>query len=122
MGKLGKLAILLVLGLSLAAPQAGWAAPSSAQARDDRDEMDCTRKVKLSAATKKRLDQIYHRIYMDYLDMIHTYASAGALTESQKRTRMAMLKNYVQTFKWRNYQWCSEHERDEWEEEWFNAD
>jgi hypothetical protein len=89
---------------------------------DDWSEQDCTRKVNFSTATKQRLDSIYQRIYMDYVDLIETYAWSGALSQAQKTTRLNMLKHYIETFHKRNYQWCSEHERDEWEEEWYNND
>ncbi|WP_458415106.1 DUF2680 domain-containing protein [Schinkia sp. CFF1] len=85
-------------------------------------EMDCTKNIKLTRAQMRRLDQIYHRIYRDYVDLIETYAWAGALTTEQKITRYKMLRNYIETFKKRKYQWCSEHEADEWEEEWYNND
>lgn len=97
-------------------------APYQAEGRDDDGEMDCTARVKMSWATKKRLDQIYHEIYMDYYSLIETYSWAGALTRSQKETRLRMLKHYINRIKRANYQWCSEHEPDEWEEEWYNAD
>lgn len=85
-------------------------------------DLDCTKDIPFTLAQKKRLDQIYHRIYMDYIDLIETYAWAGALTQDQKLIRYKMLKNYVLTFPKRNYKWCSEYEEDEWEEEWFNSD
>ena len=85
-------------------------------------DLTCTKEIPYTAAQKKRLDQIYHRIYMDYIDLIETYAWAGALTQDQKLIRYNMLKNYVLTFQKRNYKWCSEYEEDEWEEEWFNSD
>ncbi len=85
-------------------------------------DLTCTKEIPYTVAQKKRLDQIYHRIYMDYIDLIETYAWAGALTQDQKLIRYNMLKNYVLTFQKRNYKWCSEYEEDEWEEEWFNSD
>lgn len=85
-------------------------------------EMDCTKDIPYTLAQKQRLDQIYHRIYMDYIALIETYAWAGALTQEQKQIRYKMLKNYVLTFPKRNYKWCSEYEEDEWEEEWYNSD
>jgi hypothetical protein len=85
-------------------------------------DLTCTKEIPYTVAQKKRLDQIYHRIYMDYIDLIETYAWAGALTQDQKLIRYTMLKNYVLTFQKRNYKWCSEFEEDEWEEEWFNID
>ncbi len=85
-------------------------------------DLTCTKNIPYTEAQKKRLDQIYHRIYMDYIDLIETYAWAGALTQDQKLIRYNMLKNYVLTFQKRNYKWCSEYEEDEWEEEWFNSD
>lgn len=85
-------------------------------------DLDCTKDIPFTVTQKKRLDQIYHQIYMDYIDLIETYAWAGALTQDQKITRYKMLKNYILTFQKRNYKWCSEHEEDEWEEEWFNID
>lgn len=85
-------------------------------------DLTCTKDVPFTAAQKKRLDQIYHRIYMDYIDLIETYAWSGAITQDQKLIRYKMLKNYVLTFQKRNYKWCSEYEEDEWEEEWFNSD
>ncbi|MED4205247.1 DUF2680 domain-containing protein [Neobacillus mesonae] len=85
-------------------------------------DLDCTHDIRYTEAQKKRLDAIYHRIYMDYLELIETYAYAGALTQEQKLVRMAMLKNYILTFQKRNYKWCSEWEEDEWEEEWYNSD
>jgi len=86
------------------------------------DDLNCTKDIQYTEAQKKRLDQIYHRIYSDYHDLIETYAWAGALTEEQKLVRHSMLKNYILTFAKRNYKWCSEWEEDEWEEEWFNID
>ncbi|HHY73650.1 MAG TPA: DUF2680 domain-containing protein [Bacillus bacterium] len=86
------------------------------------NEMDCTKKMKFTAAQMRRLDYIYYRIYRDYVDLIETYAWAGALTQEQKITRYRMLANYMKTFQQRKYQWCSEHEDDEWEEEWYNRD
>ncbi|CAH2713104.1 hypothetical protein BACCIP111895_00237 [Neobacillus rhizosphaerae] len=85
-------------------------------------DLTCTKDIPFTVAQKKRLDQIYHRIYMDYIDLIETYAWSGALTQDQKLIRYKMLKNYVLTFQKRNYKWCSEFEEDEWEEEWFNSD
>lgn len=85
-------------------------------------EMDCTKKVKLTWAQRKQLDQIYQRIYRDYSDLIKTYDQAGVLTPYQTKVRFNMLNNYIKTFYQRNYQWCSEHEADEWEEEWYNSD
>ena len=86
------------------------------------DDLNCTKDMQYTEAQKKRLDQIYHRIYTDYQDLIETYAWAGALTEEQKLVRHSMLKNYILTFAKRNYKWCSEWAEDEWEEEWFNID
>jgi hypothetical protein len=85
-------------------------------------EMNCTKNVKFSSAELKQLDQIYFRIYKDYVDLIEFYAWSGALTEDQKKLRYEMLKNYIKTFHQRKYRWCSEHESDEWEEEWYNND
>ncbi|MCM3568036.1 DUF2680 domain-containing protein [Neobacillus mesonae] len=85
-------------------------------------DLNCTKDIPYTLAQKQRLDQIYHRIYMDYLALIETYAWAGALTQDQKLLRYKMLRNYVLTFPKRNYKWCSEYEEDEWEEEWFNSD
>ncbi|NRD79213.1 DUF2680 domain-containing protein [Bacillus sp. BRMEA1] len=89
--------------------------------KEDSD-LVCTKDIRFTLAQKKRLDQIYHQIYMDYIDLIETYAWAGALTQDQKLIRYKMLKNYILTFQKRNYKWCSEYEEDEWEEEWFNND
>lgn len=86
------------------------------------DDLNCTKDMKYTEAQKKKLDEIYHKIYMDYLELIETYTAAGALTEDQKLVRYSMLKNYILTFAKRNYKWCSEWEEDEWEEEWFNID
>ena len=86
------------------------------------DDLNCTKDIKYTEEQKKRLDQIYHRIYKDYHDLIETYAWAGALTDEQKDVRHSMLKNYILTFAKRNYKWCSEWEEDEWEEEWYNID
>ncbi|UQD52255.1 DUF2680 domain-containing protein [Bacillus methanolicus] len=85
-------------------------------------EMNCTKKVKLSSAQLKQLDQIYYRIYSDYVDLIEFYSQSGALTQNQMKLRYKMLNNYIKTFYKRNYRWCSEHESDEWEEEWYNSD
>lgn len=85
-------------------------------------EMDCTKSVKYTWAQRKQLEQIYQRIYNDYSDLIKTYAKAGALTPYQTKIRYVMLHNYIKTFYQRNYKWCSEHESDEWEEEWYNND
>lgn len=85
-------------------------------------EMNCTRNAKLTSAQMKRLDAIYNRIYKDYADLIEAYAGSGALTQSQKILRYNMLNNYIKTFYKRGYKWCSEHESDEWEEEWYNND
>lgn len=85
-------------------------------------EMDCTKNIKFTSAQLKRLDYLYYRIYKDYIDLIETYAWAGALTQEQKITRYEMLNNYIKTFHERKYRWCSEHESDEWEEEWYNSD
>lgn len=85
-------------------------------------DLNCTKDIPYTPAQKRRLDQIYHRIYMDYINLIETYAWAGALTQDQKVLRYNMLKNYILTFQKRNYKWCSEHEEDEWEEEWYNND
>ncbi len=112
------LCLFLVLNTSLSAQPLKKTNPVN----DDWDEMDCTKNIKYKLATKKRLDQIYHRIYMDYLSLIETYAWSGALTTAQKEVRKKMLRNYILTFQRRNYQWCSEHEPDEWEEEWYNND
>ncbi|MBU8919486.1 DUF2680 domain-containing protein [Bacillus sp. FJAT-29953] len=86
------------------------------------NDLDCTKDIRFTEAQKKRLDQIYHQIYMDYISLIETYAWAGALTQDQKTIRYNMLKNYILTFQKRNYKWCSEYEEDEWEEEWYNSD
>lgn len=85
-------------------------------------EMNCTKKVKLTSAQLKQLDQIYYRIYSDYVDLIEFYSQSGALTQNQMKLRYKMLNNYIKTFYKRNYRWCSEHESDEWEEEWYNSD
>jgi hypothetical protein len=85
-------------------------------------EMNCTRNIKLTSAQMKQLDSIYNRIYKDYVDLIEVYAESGALTESQEILRYKMLSNYIKTFYKRGYKWCSEHESDEWEEEWYNND
>lgn len=111
--------VALVLALSVAFA----AAPVHAEPRgEDWDEMDCTKSVPFSPEVKQRLDAVIHKIHMDYIELIETYYWAGALTEQQKNTRLMMVRNYVETFKKRNYRWCSEHEVDEWEEEWFNSD
>lgn len=115
-------ALVLALAVLFTAVPA-YAAPDRHTADgDDWDEMDCTKKVPFSPEVKQRLDAVIHKIHMDYIELIETYYWAGALTEQQKNTRLIMLKNYVETFKKRNYRWCSEHEVDEWEEEWFNSD
>lgn len=85
-------------------------------------EMDCTKSVKYTWAQQKQLERIYKRIYDDYAALIKTYEGAGALTPIQTKTRFVMLHNYIKTFYKRNYKWCSEHESDEWEEEWYNND
>lgn len=85
-------------------------------------EMNCTKNTKLTSAQMKRLDSIYNRIYKDYADLIEAYSSSGALAENQKILRYKMLNNYIKTFYKRGYKWCSEHESDEWEEEWYNND
>ncbi|PLT33365.1 DUF2680 domain-containing protein [Bacillus sp. V5-8f] len=85
-------------------------------------EMNCTKNIKFTSAQLKRLDYIYYRIYKDYIDLIETYAWAGALSQDQKQLRYKMLSNYIDTFHARKYRWCSEHEPDEWEEEWYNSD
>jgi len=89
---------------------------------DDWGEMDCTKAMDYSEAVKNQFDDIYHQIYMNYVKLIELYYWQGALTQQQRDTRYQMLKNYIQTFAKRNYQWCSEHESDEWEEEWYNID
>jgi hypothetical protein len=88
----------------------------------DDPEMDCTKKVKLTPEQQNQLEQIYNRIHKDYSDLIHVYSQAGALTSNQTKIRHFMLNNYIKTFYKRNYRWCSEHESDEWEEEWYNND
>jgi hypothetical protein len=98
------------------------AEPKTGQKKSFDSDLDCTKDIPFTLAQKKRLDQIYHQIYMDYIDLIETYAWAGALTQDQKIIRYKMLRNYIHTFQKRNYKWCSEHEEDEWEEEWFNID
>ena len=85
-------------------------------------EMNCTKNIKPTSAQMKRLDSIYNRIYKDYVDLIEAYAGSGALSENQKILRYNMLSNYIKTFYKRGYKWCSEHESDEWEEEWYNND
>lgn len=85
-------------------------------------EMDCTKNIRYSVGQKKLLDQLYHRIYIDYINLIEAYTYAGALTQEQKDLRYKMVKNYINVFYQRNYRWCSEHEPDEWEEEWYNND
>jgi hypothetical protein len=85
-------------------------------------EMNCTKKVKLTPEQQKKLDQIYNKIHHDYSDLIKVYSEAGGLTPPQEKLRHVMLNNYVKTFYKRNYRWCSEHESDEWEEEWYNND
>lgn len=85
-------------------------------------EMNCTKKVKYTWAQRKQLEHIYKRIYNDYSDLIKAYSGAGALTPEQTKIRYVMLHNYIKTFFIRNYSWCSEHEADEWEEEWYNND
>ncbi|PWA09043.1 DUF2680 domain-containing protein [Pueribacillus theae] len=106
----------LILPLSSFAESMQW------DINDDVDEMDCTKEMDFSPETKKKLDEIYQRIYMGYVDLIELYYWKGALTEHQKNTRNDMLKNYILTFGKENYRWCSEHENDEWEEEWYNSD
>ena len=71
---------------------------------------------------QNQLEQIYLGIYKDYSDLIQVYSQAGALTPNQTKIRYIMLNNYIKTFYKRNYRWCSEHESDEWEEEWYNND
>lgn len=85
-------------------------------------EMNCTKKVKLTPTQRELLDSIYNRIYVDYVALIEAYAGSGALTENQQILRYNMLNNYIKTFYKRGYTWCSEHESDEWEEEWYNND
>ena len=85
-------------------------------------EMNCTKNISLTVEQQKQLDQIYGRILKDYSDLIHVYSQVGALTPSQAKLRHVMLNNYIKTFYNRNYRWCSEHESDEWEEEWYNND
>lgn len=85
-------------------------------------EMNCTKKVKFTRAQLKQLDQIYFRISKDYSDLIEVYSQSGALRKDQVKLRHIMLNNYIKTFYKRNYRWCSEHESDEWEEEWYNND
>src|SRR5579875_153381 len=60
-------------------------------------DLNCTKSIPFTSAQKKRLDQIYHQIYMDYIDLIETYAWAGALTQDQKLIRYKMLRNYILT-------------------------
>ena len=85
-------------------------------------EMNCTKSITPTQAQMKRLDSIYNRIYQDYAALIEVYAQSGALTENQQILRYTMLNNYIKTFYKRGYKWCSEHETDEWEEEWYNND
>ena len=85
-------------------------------------EMNCTKNIKLTPTQMKQLDSIYNHIYKDYADLIEAYAKSGALTENQQILRYTMLSNYIKTFYKRGYTWCSEHESDEWEEEWYNND
>jgi hypothetical protein len=85
-------------------------------------EMNCTKNIKYTWAQRKQLEQVYKRIYRDYSDLIQVYSRAGALPPDQTRIRHLMLNNYIKTFYQRNYRWCSEHEADEWEEEWYNND
>lgn len=85
-------------------------------------DLNCTKEIQFTPSQKRRLDLIYHRIYMDYVSLIETYAWSGGLTQEQKLLRYKMLRNYILTFQKRNYRWCSEYEEDEWEEEWFNND
>lgn len=85
-------------------------------------ETTCTKRIKLSAAQKKQLDKIYWKIYHDYSQLIDAYAWMGALDSNQAKLRHKMLKNYYTTFYNKQYQWCSEFESDEWEEEWYNND
>jgi hypothetical protein len=94
--------------------------PTSKELNDP--EMNCTKKVKLTPEQQNQLEQIYLRIHKDYSDLIHVYSQAGALTPNQTKIRHIMLNNYIKTFYKRNYRWCSEHESDEWEEEWYNND
>lgn len=85
-------------------------------------EMNCTNQIKYTWAQRKQLAQIYKRIYLDYRDLINTYSQAGALSPYQTKLRHVMLNHYMKTFYKRNYTWCSEHESDEWEEEWYSND
>lgn len=85
-------------------------------------EMNCTKNIKYNWAQRKQLEQVYKRIYRDYSDLIKVYSLAGALPPEQVKIRHIMLNNYIKTFYKRNYRWCSEHESDEWEEEWYNND
>ena len=85
-------------------------------------EMNCTKNIILTVEQQKQLDQIYNRILQDYSDLIQVYSQVGALTPAQAKLRHVMLNNYIKTFYNRNYRWCSEHESDEWEEEWYNND
>lgn len=97
-------------------------AKKQSQTVENDPEMNCTRNIKPTSAQMKRLDSIYNRIYKDYVDLIEAYAGSGALSENQKILRYNMLSNYIKTFYKRGYKWCSEHESDEWEEEWYNND
>ena len=85
-------------------------------------EMNCTKNIILTVEQQKQLDQIYNRILQDYSDLIQVYSQVGALTPAQAKLRHVMLNNYIKTFYNRNYRWCSEHESDEWEEEWYSND
>ena len=80
------------------------------------------KKYQIHWTQRKQLEQIYKRIISDYSDLIKVYSQAGALTPEQAKIRHIMLNNYIKTFYKRNYRWCSEHESDEWEEEWYNND
>lgn len=109
------------LSISAEAMEIKEAKPSAVKQVYD-PEMDCTKQMKLNSFQRKQLDIIYQRIYHDYSELIKVYSGAGALTPYQTKVRFNMLNNYIKTFYLRDYRWCSEHEADEWEEEWFNSD
>lgn len=116
-------ALICSLGFSTNITQAknpGREAATEKQLYDP--EMNCTSRVNYTEAQQKQLEQIYKRIYRDYSDLIDVYSKWGALSPYQTKLRHLMLNNYINTFYKRNYRWCSEHESDEWEEEWYNHD
>ena len=120
------LGLLTLIGLALILPNAALAkgfsaidGKTSASAAQTDDDDDCTNPVNLSDEQKKKLSELYDKIYESHKALLESSESYGLLTRTQKEERLKRLKSFISYVKTHNYQWCSEFEDDEKEWEWF---